>query len=81
MSSLRLTQKAVLVALERSEIEYLLDHMLTDHLRARPNPGAATVIRQIVVDAIRQHKNEAQANKARRASIRQPDRNRLMAGR
>ena len=81
MSSLRPTQKAVMVALERSEIEYLLDHMLTDRLRARRNPGAATVIRQIVVDAIRQHKNEAQATKARLASIRQPDRSRLMAGR
>jgi hypothetical protein len=77
----RPTQKAVLVALERCEIEYLLDHMLTDHLRTRPNPGAATVIRKIVGDAIRRHKNEAQALKVRSASSGQPDRSRLMAGR
>jgi hypothetical protein len=81
MTSLRPTQKAVLVALERSEVVYLLDHMLTDDLRSHPNPGAATVIRQIVADAITRHKNETQALKAQLASIGQPDRRRLMAGR
>lgn len=48
----RPTQKVVLVALERSEIEHLPDHMLTDHLRTCPNPGAATIIPQIVLDSI-----------------------------
>jgi hypothetical protein len=69
MKSLRSTRKAVLVALKRSEVAYLLDHMLTDDLRAHPNPGAATVIRRIVRDAIIRHKNETQALKARLASI------------
>ena len=69
MKSLRSTQKAVLVALKRSEIAYLLDHMLTDDLRAHANSGAARVIRHIVRDAIIRHKNEMQALKARLASI------------
>ncbi len=81
MKSLRPTQKAVLVALERSEVVYLLDHMLTADLRTHPTPGAATVVRRLVVDAIKRHKNETQTLKARLASIGQPNRNRIMAGR
>jgi hypothetical protein len=52
MRWLRPTQNVVLVALEKSETEHVLDHMLTDHLRTRPNPGAATLIPQIVLDSI-----------------------------
>ena len=38
MGWLRPTQKAVLVALERSEIEYLLGHMLTDDVSPVSHP-------------------------------------------
>jgi hypothetical protein len=74
-------QKGVLVALDRSQVDYLLDVMLTDEIRmGRTNsPGAATVVRQIVTDAINRHKAEARALRARIAAG--PDRARLMAGR
>lgn len=82
MKWLKPTQRAVLVALEKDQVEYLLGPMLTDDIRmGRTNsPGAATVIRRIVTDAIRQHKNETMALKARIAAG-SVDRRRLMAGR
>jgi hypothetical protein len=73
--------RAVNVALRPDQIAYLLDHMLTDDLRTRPNPGAATVVRQIVADAIAAHKREQMALKARLSVHVGVDRRKLMAGR
>jgi hypothetical protein len=81
MKWLKPSQQAVLVALEKDQVAYLLDVMLTDDIRmGRTNsPGAATVVRRIVTDAINTHKAEARAMKARLAAG--PNRARLMAGR
>jgi hypothetical protein len=73
--------RAVNVALQPDQIAYLLDHMLTDDLRTRPNPGAATVVRQIVADAIAAHKREQATLRARLSVHVGVDRSRLMAGR
>jgi hypothetical protein len=82
MKWLKPGQQAVLVALDRTQVEYLLDEMLTDEIRmGRTNsPGAATVVRKIVTEAIKRHQNEARALKARLAAGG-VDRSRLMAGR
>jgi hypothetical protein len=69
------------VALRPDQVEYLISEMLTDDLRTRPNPGAATVVRQIVADAIAAHKREQMALKARLSVHVGVDRNRLMARR
>jgi hypothetical protein len=82
MKWLKPHQQGVLVALDRSDVDYLVNEMLTDGIRmGRTNsPGAATVVRKIVVEAIARHKNEARALKARIAAGG-VDRSRLMAGR
>lgn len=80
MTWLKPSQQAVLVALERSQVEYLLGPMLTDEIRmGRTNsPGAATVVRKIVAEAIAAHKQQATV---RKVAACQANRERLMAGR
>jgi hypothetical protein len=73
--------RMVNVALRPEQVEYLISEMLTDDLRTRQNPGAATVVRQIVADAIAAHKREQMALKARLSVHVGVDRARLMAGR
>jgi hypothetical protein len=73
--------RAVNVALRPEQVEYLISEMLTDDLRTRPNPGAATVVRQIVADAIAAHKREQATLRARLSVHVGVDRARLMAGR
>jgi hypothetical protein len=74
-------ERMVNVSLRPDQVEYLISEMLTDDLRTRPNPGAATVVRQIVADAIAAHKREQMALKARLSVHVGVDRARLMAGR
>ncbi len=73
-------QRGVLVSLDPDQVDYLIDQMLTDDMRiyCSGNIGAATVVRAIVVDAIATHKKQVTALKA---SLCQPNRARLMAGR
>jgi hypothetical protein len=74
-------ERMVNVSLRPEQVEYLISEMLTDDLRTRPNPGAATVVRRIVTDAIAAHKREQMALKARLSVHVGVDRRKLMAGR
>jgi hypothetical protein len=68
---LKPSQQAVLVALERSQVDYLLTEMSTDELRAGARCfGAATVVRKIVADAIAAHRAARAARRADAALAR-----------
>ena len=84
MSSVPPHMVNVTVALDRSDVAYLLQHMLTDDMRMRAsgNIGGATVVRKIVLDAIADHKRTNQALKMPTdVQPGWPDKKRLMARR
>jgi flagellar motor component MotA len=76
------SQQGVFVIMERSEVEYARDHLITDGMRINvKNVGVSTVMRNLLREAIAAHRKQQREIKARLSVVGNVDRSRLMAGR